>query len=120
MKYHGHDLDKIATAYPRLMRSLQWVGILSRNEAACVIRNIRAGYTSAGEAVTHYAGYGHQDDPNRYIAGRAIKARNRARFNNRVPGHWPHGTGHADARRQDQDRRATALMDLIREATGGV
>jgi hypothetical protein len=67
------DLDTIASTYPRLMHCLAWVACLSRTEAAACIRDRRDGFTSAGEAVTHYAGG--KGDVNAYTLRRAFGAR---------------------------------------------
>lgn len=47
------------TRYPRLVRAMKWVAILSDTEAACAIRDYRDGYGDPGygsEAVAHYGG----------------------------------------------------------------
>ncbi len=51
--------DEIAVRYPRLIRSMKWVAILSDGEAACALRDYRDGYGSehfGSEAVHHFGG----------------------------------------------------------------
>lgn len=45
--------------YPRLVKTMQWVAILSSGEAACAIRDYRDGFKGreyGGEAVNHFGG----------------------------------------------------------------
>ena len=42
--------------YPRLLAAMQWVAILSPGEAACCIRDYKAGRDWSGEAVNHFGG----------------------------------------------------------------
>jgi hypothetical protein len=48
--------DKIFKRYPRLIRSMQWVAILSVPEAVSCIENWKNGFDFSGEAVNHYGG----------------------------------------------------------------
>lgn len=56
----GHiDAPACAARYPRLIRVMSWVAILSTNEAACAVRDYRDGWRgpgSGGEAVAHFGG----------------------------------------------------------------
>ena len=49
-------LTDIKRRYPRLIRSLQWLAILSESEAAACIRDYKAGLSFSGEAVNHFGG----------------------------------------------------------------
>lgn len=67
------DMDQCAARYPRLMRAMQWVAILSRSEASGALRDWRHGHRTGGaEAVAHFGG------PARVIS-EAIRARGAVR-----------------------------------------
>jgi hypothetical protein len=60
------DFAACGKRWPRLIRCMQWVAILSQSEAACGIRDYRTGrdnprirdllYSGGGEAVSHFGG----------------------------------------------------------------
>lgn len=50
------DMTDIERRYPRLLRAMQWVAILSEGEAIGAIRDYQAGFTYSSEAVNHFGG----------------------------------------------------------------
>lgn len=53
----GHiTMDQAMARYPRLVKCMQWVAILSSYEAGCCIRDFKDGYDFSGEAVNHFGG----------------------------------------------------------------
>ncbi len=68
MKYR--TLDECITRYPRLIRNMRFVAILSVTEAGACLRDFRNGSEYSGEAVNHFGG-------TRAVIERAIKIRHR-------------------------------------------
>lgn len=53
---HPMDRDTIARRYPRLLRAMQWVAILTEDEAVGAIHAHQSGAYGWSEAVCHYGG----------------------------------------------------------------
>lgn len=65
--------EQAAARYPRLLRSCQWVAVLTTSEASCMLRDWLRGFQYFGcEAVVHFGG------PRRVLA-EAIRVRHVAR-----------------------------------------
>jgi hypothetical protein len=64
-----HDLSK---RYPRLLRAMKWVAVLSDGEALACLRDYKAGLAYSGEAVNHFGG-------TKKVIERAIACREPAR-----------------------------------------
>jgi hypothetical protein len=62
----------LATRYPRLLRAMRWVAVLSDGEALACLRDYKAGFDYSGEAVNHFGG-------TKTVIERAIACREPAR-----------------------------------------
>jgi hypothetical protein len=56
---HEDDMKNIRNLiarYPRLLRAMKWVAVLSDGEAEACLRDYKAGLDYSGEAVNHFGG----------------------------------------------------------------
>jgi hypothetical protein len=65
-------MSDLAKRYPRLLRAMKWVAVLSDGEAESCLRDYKAGLAYSGEAVNHFGG-------TRAVIERAIACREPAR-----------------------------------------